>query len=167
MAEKRVTATLVIDFSRQTAEAEGNLILEIDDRDPPQGLNGGNTDFRPGDSPAYLLYRAANVTLLEHATTAGAIAQSGGGSRLIEETLTFSDSREASLRYPVAGAFSSNWIGRNGGTVSLHNQNAVLIPMVTFGILKVTYLASFTAYRLTNVPLGIDQVLIWAIGRTA
>lgn len=163
--ESRIVATLVINFSGRATESAGAMLLEIDDRDPPEGLNGGNTEFRPGDSPAYLLYRATTVQLTEHNATAGAIATAGGGTRDVEEVLTFSDSREASLRYPVAAGFSATWLGRSGGIASLQDQSTVVIPVATFGLLRVNYTAAFTAHRLTNVPAGMEQVLIYAVGR--
>lgn len=166
MAANRITASLVVNFQADTGAAtSGGLVLEIDDRSTEEGgLNAGKTSFRPGDPAVYLLYQADNVKLLQHLVTAGGTSGVGGGNRNVTEYLTFSGSREASLRYPSAGGVSMSWLGRVGGAATMADQQTVQLPADGVGILQVRYQASYQAFRLSGVPQSISQVMIFVQG---
>ncbi len=158
----KVTATLTVNFGSDSAADSGGLLLEVDDRET--GLNGGNTSFRPGDNVAYLLYKSDGVSVTEHVVTAGGRAAAGSGSRAVDEVLQFADSKEASLRYPAAGAVSFSWLGRSGGDPRLVGQQTVALGAPGIGLLRAQYHANFDAYRLSGVPTEIAQVLIFVAG---
>jgi len=158
----KVTATLTVNFGSDSASASGGLLLEVDDR--ANGLNGGNTSFRPGDSVAYLLYKSDGVTVTDHLVTAGGRSSVGGGSRQVSEILQFADSKEASLRYPAAGAVTFSWIGRSGGDPRLVGQQSVALDAPGVGLLRAQYVANFDAFILSGVPYDIEQVLIFVAG---
>lgn len=157
-----VTATLNVTFTADDGSGANQLplILEIDSRE--DGLNGGSTSFRPGDTVYYLLHKAASLSIIEHSATEGSISSAGGGTRRETETLTFSDAKEASVRYPVSSIVSMSWLGTSPGTASLVDDTTITIPSPGFGLLRVVYDASYSAYSLSSVPTTIDQVLIWA-----
>lgn len=166
MANNRVTASLTVTFQAETAAAGGaGLVLEVDDRSTEEGgLNKGNTSFRPGDPVVYLLYQADNIRLLQHLVTAGGSGGAGGGHRSVTEYLTFSGSREASLRYPTASGVSMSWLGRSGGAAAMADQQTIRLPEDGVGILRVQYQAAYQAFRLSGVPLAIFQVMIFVQG---
>ncbi len=159
-----VTATLNVSFTTQDGSGEDQLplILEIDSRE--DGLNGGSTTFRPGDTVYYLLHKAASLSITEHSSTEGSISSAGSGTRQETEDLTFANAKEASVRYPVSSIASMTWLGVSPGTASLVNDNTITIPSPGFGLLRVVYNANYNAYSLSSVPTTIDQVLIWAKG---
>ena len=161
----RVTATLVVNFGASAGAEGAGLILEIDDR--AEGLNGGNTQFGPGDPVGYLLYQSAGVTVTDHVVTAGGYSSQGAGRRAVEEVLQFADAKEASLRYPAAGAVELTWIGRAGGSPSLRGEQTVVLQETGIGLLRARYQAAFSAFRLSGVPTSIPQVLVFVAGERA
>lgn len=166
----RVTASLVVNFAEETGGGGGGLTLEIDDRE--DGLNGGDTSFRPGDTVYYLLYVADRVTVDQHVATAGSRAEAGSGVRQVEEVVQFAGSKEGSLRYPATSAVTMEWIGQahrtdgQSGAVTRQviDQQSVRLSAPVAGLLKCSYGAAFTAHRLSGVPTEIEQVLVFVAG---
>lgn len=146
-----ITTSLVIDFD--AGEEGGILTAEIDDR--TDGYNTGNTSFVPGDSPAFLVYKTTNVVIDGIDQSEGAVNIIAAGSIDVEEYLTFANEREASPSKPISSAFSSKWVGRDGGIVT-QTESKITVPTPTVAALKITYKSNFTAYRLTGVPLELD-----------
>ena len=173
--DRRVTASLTISFS-STSSTQGGIILEVDDRDVAEGgLNGGNTSFKPGDAVYYLMYVSDNVTINQHAVTAGTKTSQASGTRVVtKEYVTFTDSSEGSLKYPASTGVTFTWIGNairtdggsSGVTISLDNvgKQSVRLSGKVAGILRADYSASYQAFKLSNVPLDIDQVMIFVAG---
>lgn len=186
----KVTASLTVQFQGDSASASDGLVLEIDDRE--DGYNKGETSFRPGDTVYYLLYRAKDVDLDTHFVTAGGKSEVGSGSREVDEVLTFTDSNEASLQYPATSKVHLEWIGKtlitevkSGAEAvsssvkvtslvdmmestsvahSIENQQTVRLEKKSVGLLRASYSAAYTAFRLSGVPLDIDQALIYVAG---
>lgn len=175
-----VTATLQISFERDDADGEDGVILrlEVDDRD--DGLNAGDTSFRPGDDVYYLMY-LTGASLQQHFATAGAISSEGGGGRVIAdddaEYLTFSEAKEASLGYPASGGLTSSaWIGNvydlNGNQIAaptielVDGGSTIRTAEKVTGILKLEYIAPYTAYRLSGVPLDVTRAMVFAQAAT-
>ena len=155
-----ITTSIVVNFSADQSDAEGVLIVEVDDRE--DGLNGGNTSFIPGDKVAMLVYQTSNVAITKEIATAGSLVSAGSGTRLIEkELITFTGSgKTANTRYPVSGGFSSEWLGLSGGAVTQSGETAITVappvenePVV--GVLSVTYTTSFTVRNL-NSPVSLQ-----------
>jgi hypothetical protein len=142
-----ITASIVVNFD--AGDAEGILTAEIDGRE--NGLNGGETSFRPGDSPAFLVYKSPNVQVNEIVASAGSISNLGLGSSEESELISFANVREASPRKPISSGLSTKWLGNNGGTVSLQNGK-LTIPNKAVAVLKADYVSDYNAYRLKNVP---------------
>lgn len=164
-----ITATLVVDFTDPAAagaDGSGLLKLEIDSREG--GLNGGNTNFRPGDPVHYLLTKSSNVTVTDHRTTAGGHFQVQTGTFQHTETVTFIDSAEAGLAYPLASGLSVSWQGNTGGVVTgTVGSEKILLAAPALAIADVTYNVQYTAFRLSGVAAGVTQVLIYVEGETS
>jgi hypothetical protein len=168
----RVTASLTISYSVESEASEG-LVLEVDDRE--NGNNGGNTSFVPGDTVYYLLYQATDITTDIHFVTAGTSSSAAdvlGGYREVEEYLTFTDANSASLQYPASGTVTMDWQGtylrmdgRTGAPqISIRNQQTVQLNCKVVGLLKCTYRANYSVFRLANVPEAITQVIVFVSG---
>ena len=73
-----VTASLVVTFGSD-AEDDALLIAEVDNRDLSDGgLNNGRTQFLPGDTVAYLVYKH-KLSTTEHKVSAGSVSAGGSG----------------------------------------------------------------------------------------
>lgn len=169
-----VVATLNVSFDSTDSTTTGNIKLEIDDR--VDGLNNGNTSFKPGDDAYYWLFKDDNVTVLEHLCTAGGISGVGSDSKAIDETITFTNSDSGSLGYPPSGGVTMDWLGRSyqisGTTVSSNSS----LPEVTrselkmsnskkvAGILRCRYTTTGTLHKLSGVPLDFKESMIIALG---
>jgi hypothetical protein len=172
----KVSASLTVSFSANDTASSNGLVLEIDDRETSDGgLNAGNTSFKPGDTVYTLLYKATDITLLSGMPihTAGSYVSSGSGTRVVtEEYITFTDSREGSLQYPASTGVTFSWIGnpvRTDGkttpiTIDLSNQQDIQLSGTVVGVLKASYSANYTAYKLSGVPNAINQVLLFFAG---
>ena len=170
-----VVATLNVSFQDETDGASGVLKLEIDDRE--DGLNGGDTSFKPGDTPGFFLFKDDNVTLvvLPKASASNPVPQ-GLGTKDVDENVTFSNSDTASLGYPPQGGVTMEWLGQSfsltGTAVSSNatlpdvNGSELRIPggKNVIGILHCTYTTQGSLFTLPNVPLDIPEVVIFAVG---
>lgn len=163
-----VTATLVVNFARK---GEAMLIAEIDDRE--SGFNGGITQFSPGDSPAYLLFKTDDVVIdTQEFSAPGVSAVSlGTGLFVVEEDLQFVKEREASLSKPFRSGLTYKWLGNNLGAPQVIDQTKVRVPSVGLGVLRVSYRAEYRAYRLSGVPAQLNgensfPIIIYVVGHT-
>jgi hypothetical protein len=170
-----IVATLNVTFDdSDSGDSQGVLKLEIDDRE--DGLNGGDTSFKPGDDAYYFLFKDPNVTVHEHETTAGGKSGAGSGTKDIDENITFSNSDTSSLNYPPNGAVTRKWLGRSFKLVGTNVVANNALPDVNgselsmpggekvIGILNCTYSATGDLYKLSGVPKDFREVLIIAIG---
>ena len=177
-----VVATLNVSFEEDTEGTQGILSLQLDDRE--DGMNGGDTSFKPGDDVYYFMYKDSNVTVLDHFTTAGGIAtatdsQSGSSSVTIaiDENITFSNSDSGQLNYPPSESVSLNWQGRayeidkDGNTTPYStlpdrtNSNLKIVGNKKIaGILRAQYNTTGTLYKLSGVPDTFTEAMIMAIG---
>ena len=172
-AKNKVTATLNISFSDSSASG-GALSLEVDDR--PDGLNGGNTSFKPGDEVGFLRFKADFIKIDTQEATVGAIQPSGTGTKLISgddaDYITFSGSNTASLKYPADGNVTLTQQGKvfdkDGDIVSVNlsvkDQVDVTSPKEIYGVFKAEYSSKFEAFKLTSVPPDMLQALVFCIG---
>lgn len=137
------------------ADVAGALLLaEIDPRE--DGLNKGRTRFLPGDQPAILIYTGPRVELDAVRSSAGHISTLSPGTREIEEeSLSFTDTTEATLQYPTAALSVWKWLGNDLGTPELVDELTVRIPAPGLGKLLVTYETAFEARRLSGVPVKL------------
>lgn len=150
MAE--VTTSIVVQFS--TTGSSGILTAEIDSREA--GFNSGKTSFQPGDQPAFLIYKSADVTIQSIEPSAGNIADLGAGLEPIEELLTFANATEATLQKPISGALTYKWLGNNLGAPVVVGDNLIRVPTKGVGVLKVNYNAPWLAKRLSGLPTVLN-----------
>ena len=160
-----VKTSIVVQFT--TADGGGHLSAEIDSR--PEGYNKGITSFAPGDSPAFLVFKSSNVTIVSVEPSAGTITTLAGGSLLVEEMMHFPKETEASLQKPISGALASKWLGNDLGTVIVVGDLKVRVANTGVGVLKASYNSAFLAYRLGGLPVKLDgesnyEVLILITG---
>jgi hypothetical protein len=164
-----VKTSIVVQFT--TADAGGHLSAEIDSR--PDGYNKGNTNFVPGDSPAFLVFKSSNVTIVSVEPSAGSIVSLAGGNFLVEnEMMHFAKETEASLGKPITGALTSKWLGNDLGAVTVVGDMKVRVADTGVGVLKTSYNSPFLAYRLTGLPTTLNgeasyEVLILITGEQA
>lgn len=145
MAE--VTASLVVQFRN---EAAGMLQAEIDSR--PGGYNGGRTSFQPGDSPAFLVYRSANVGIYDIEVSAGNIVELAPVLVDVVDYLTFAKSDEATLSHPYYASMTAKWLGNSLGSPVLTGDTKLRVPAPGVGVLKVAYKAYALAFRFSGLP---------------
>lgn len=145
-----ITATLVVNFGT-SAGGKDFLSAEIDGRE--DGFNNGKTRFSAGDQPVYLIFRSSNVSVVSQTPSYGNVAFHSQGQVEVEQVLAFANTREAVLSQPaVPGSLVTKWIGNNLGALTLQTDERTVLAGVTgVGVAKVTYLANFLAYRLTNI----------------
>lgn len=163
-----ITTSLVVEFT--TGEEDGLLTAEVDGFET--GLNGGDTSFVPGDSPGFLIYKSSNVIIDSITPSVGSISNLGSAftPEPIEDFLTFTDSRTASVNKPIYSGFTSKWLGNNLGAVTRSEVN-VTAANNGVGVLKVSYNSFYSQHRLTNVPTVLNgetsfPVVIYIIGHT-
>lgn len=145
-----ITTTLVVNFQSGSGE-KGFLSASIDSRS--DGFNGGKSSFTAGDEPVYLIARTTNVVVSSQIPSYGDIAFHASGILDLEQQLTFAQTREARLNQPaIPGSIVPKWIGNNLGNLTLQDDElTVLADIGGVGVAKVSYQATFEAYRLTNV----------------
>lgn len=168
-----ITASLVVNFRDPNETGpdgtapDASLIVEVDSR--ADGLNGGRTTIRPGDSVGYLIYKTDNVTITEQIVTAGGISSAGAGLITIGGAddplrLNFLDDDEQTVSKPIAGGLKTNWFGADGGNVAQASQLRLRTSSKVIGVLDVEYQTQFQGYRLSNVPSSVPQVIIFVRG---
>lgn len=166
-----VSATLTVSFrdSESTEQQGGILVLEIDDR--PDGLNGGNTQFQPGDTAYFLRYTGALVDIIAQRTNVGTISAAGSGTRTINDVIALNNTRETTLRYQFESDFSADWVGQRYDARGLpkaisftRDGDVIRFSEPVYGALELSYTTRFTAWKLANVPLDQASAFIFAIG---
>lgn len=110
-AYELVISTMNVTFGEESSSKNTAIILEVDDRE--DGYNNGITSFKPGDDVYYWMFQGSLITeILKHFTTAGAISKIATESKEIEEMLTFTNSNEATLKYPPSSPVTLEILGR-------------------------------------------------------
>lgn len=169
-----VKTSIAVQFADDVGDTDLLLKAELDSRE--DGLNNGNTTFRPGDSAGILVYRSPEITTLSTYITAGSLVPAGTGNILIErEELTFTDNetpnQEISLNYPVTSGFTYKWLGIDGGPLQLVNNTKIVKPQAGLGVALISYTTSYVAYRLTS-PTSLNEetefsIVVLFVGNTA
>ena len=158
--------------SCQVSGGDGHLSAEIDSR--PYGLNGGRTQYFPGDTCYVLVYKSANVTIKStHVTGAGGVsfdAQAGMtvGYNIVREGLTFNSPIASSSKpmpptgiikideymYPSATDASGPQYVPNTTVVRLKNWKGSGDPAVAppSGFVFIEYSPTALVYAFKNLP---------------
>ena len=153
----RIT-TQVVQFGTPSDDgyADAHLSAEIDDRDG--GLNNGDTDFQPGDTAYFLIYKSSNVTLSAPVASAGSVSYEGTTSVEKVDYVTFANEPEGSLDVPATSITSKEWIGANLGETELVNEQTLRLTSppssIYAGVLKVTYTGTATIGKLDSKPFA-------------
>lgn len=168
-----ITTSLVVDFAPSAGDAGSLLIAEVDAFLASEGgLNGGDTSFSPGDSPGYLLYFTADVTILTHLASLGLITSLGTRVVNVTEFITFQDTNESSLSKPSIGAPAIIWVGNNLGATTMNaNRTKVIAATKGVAVAQAVYTATAHQFRLNNIPTVVSglteyEVLIFIAGET-
>lgn len=149
-----VTASIVVEFG-QAAQDDAILMAEVDARPTAEGgLNNGRTQFMPGDSVNYLIYKH-KITNTDHRSSAGSVSRVGGGQRQVEEMVTFLDVVDGSVQYPIHTLDSFEWLGNDLGTVSSAGGQAIRASTQGVGVALVRYTTKFESWRI-NSPAQIN-----------
>ena len=149
-----VTASITVQFGAE-ASADAILIAELDDRPGIEGgRNGGRTQFLPGDTAYYLVYKHL-LQSTTHSCSAGTVAFQGAGSRQVTETVVFLKEQEAELRYPVSGGLTVEWLGRNLGALEATGGRGVRAASAGVAVALVTYTTQFEVWGLSS-PAAIN-----------
>lgn len=149
-----VTASLVVSFGSDAADG-AVLVAEVDNRSLTEGgYNNGKTQFLPGDSVHYLLYQYL-IASTTHRSSAGTLSKVGSGQRQVEETVSFLDTVDASVRLPIYTLDSVEWLGNDLGAMSAPGGQALRCAVSGVGVAIVKYTAKFDVYRL-NSPSSIN-----------
>ena len=187
MADKEfeiVVATLNVSFDSESDSAGGALKLEIDDR--KEGLNAGETSFKPGDKPGFWMFADSNVdVIVSPRSTSGGVTRAGSDSKDVDENITFSNSDTGSLNYPPNSDPSMEWLGRSyrieetktGVKVTPNTAlptvkySTLTMPkdaegktQTVIGLLNCKYVTSGSLHRLDSVAEDIEEVVIFAVG---
>ena len=154
----RIT-TQVVQFGTGTGDdpyANLHLSAEIDDRD--NGRNGGDTDFQPGDTAYFLIFKSSNISLSAPVASAGSVSYDGTESVEKEDFVTFANEPEGNLDVPASSIISKTWIGNDLGDTALENETTLKLTSppegIYAGVLKVTYLAEATVGKLDSAPFA-------------
>lgn len=159
MANNVITTSFTISFG---SGGGGGAVLKAEVDDRPDGSNGGNTSFIPGDNVGWLLFKTTlgqqEVTITGMKSSIGSIEGGAASSKEIKETLTFANDTAATLGYPISGGFKSvEWVGANLGTLVMLDETAVKLQGVEksntnpfAGVVEVVYDSPCQVYSLTN-----------------
>ena len=171
-----VTTSLVVSLGGDTA-GESIYSVQVDSRE--DGLNGGTTNFNPGNDIYLLLSRSDNVTTLASVASKGSLEYKGTEKFEVEGFADFPNENEYSLTYPVpAGVnITTKWLGNDLGGFTVQNQSKIVLstdptalsdPYV--GIMKYSYTSVLDVYLLKNTLINNEaeyQILCYFAGEAA
>lgn len=166
-----VTATIVVQFG---AEGEAHLSAEVDARSSEEGgLNGDRTQFAPGDTVYFLVYKSANVVIDDVVSSAGTLASHGTAVVVKEDDLQFPNQNTANFSVPAEAITAERWLGTNLGPVSIQPGGmaaAVPTPGASpyAGVCRTGYSTTALVYSIT-APASLDgltsfPILIYILG---
>lgn len=179
-----VTTSIVVEFDSGDTDVNYIFRVEVDSRE--DGLNNGNTNFKPGDPVYFLIYRTPNTVIDEIIVTHGIVNPSGPvTAQVLDEPIysQFISTDSVDLTYPVISNFTSEWLGDHGdlGTVQVLDQSKIKLTSVPkesngltpkehyAGVLEYTYTTEFEPYLLQHTPIaGKDkyQIIVYVIGHS-
>lgn len=133
------TKNVLVDYHENTlVEPNGVIVLELgieDPVDPPLG------EPQVGE-PGYV--EPPEVPVM--------------GYRDLEQLVVFACSDRATTNYPVDSGFTYEWLGVDPGVaITVENQTQLTVPKEIIAVARISYSASFLAYRMTNTPESINE----------
>lgn len=155
-----VTTSIVVQFTQGGGDS-GRLSAEIDSR--PDGLNGGKTNFNPGDTAHFLVFKSDDVVIDEVTASAGSItAGVASDYEIKDEWVNFIDTDEANPAKPISSGLTYQWFGNNLGAVRYLNGK-LISDVKGVGVLKISYRTAFLPYSV-NSPSSINGLTDFQIG---
>lgn len=169
-----VTTSIVVSFDDSTG-GDSIFSVEVDSRE--DGLNGGKTNFLPGDDVYLLMFKSSNVVVDAALTSKGSVNQTKATTKDIDEYAVFAAERESSLSYPVPSSYTFDWIGdSNLGGVHIANESKIVLntqeidlPEYYVGVGQIKYSSPALVYKLsgTLIPnLDSYQIALFFAGHT-
>ena len=175
MATESVTTSVTVGFDIESVDGPSSILsAEIDGRETEDGgYNGGDTNFKPGDTVGIMLFKTSNVTLTTSLSSAGTLSSYGtnafAASSEVDSFLVFNAEPSVSLSYPcTTGTTGFNWLGNSLGAFTITNFGAqvelVTEPTTEYyvAVLHAVYVSYGTGITLTNTLLtGEDKYEIF------
>jgi hypothetical protein len=158
---RTLSTSVIVSFSGASLGVGDEIFsAEVDSRD--DGYNYGKSSFLKGDSPVILLFASPTVVLTKVLQSEGAYSSLGAGVYVVEDDVTFANTREASLAKPYVSGMQivsampaiPDWVV---------SGNNLLVPHNIVAAASIRYNSSFTAYRITNVS-GDYPVVVYFEG---
>lgn len=156
-----------ITFSSETSGVGGageSIQVRMDET-----ANGGKTSFLYGDKAFFQLYTYPENMTLTITPSDGSVSDEGSGVGELEEIITFANTDEASVAYPLASIVSTEWLGRSLGAITKGESAQIKAAQKGVGVLRIKYKANFIRKALT---LGFKDeasypVIVHILGGTA
>ncbi len=157
-----LTTSLVVEFASNLDSSV--LTVEADGR--PLGYNNGNTSFRAGDSPAFLIYKTPDVSVLSIEVTQGLVQYIGSGLTLETEWLSCVKKKAVRAQYPIYSGLS--FLITHGDSLGGYSVvgDTISFSATKLAVMKVQYYVQYFAYRLTG-SLGDAPILVYVVGEVA
>lgn len=152
----RLSSSLTVSFVTEDS-GEGSLTAEIDRRE--KGLNSGLIDFSVGDSPGFLVYLPAGMSVVAVRPTLGGITSMGETTFPVEEWVTFENSNTAQTEKPIHSNLTI--LQAYGDSISghTHTGSGIKVPNSVVTVAEVRYLVKAQRYRVTGVGLPVPVVV--------
>lgn len=128
---------------------------ELDSR--PSGLNLGITTFVPGAKPYILLFKDPSVTVERVVFSMDGLSLVEVANQVLEmeDTLTFEETRTASIGYPFTSEVSKVWMGHDLGNLTVVGGKVTAQRSGT-AIVNYKYNSTGQAFRLEGVPQSVN-----------
>ncbi len=128
--------------------AGDHLSAEVDDR--VGGPNNGKTSFLAGDTAWFLVFRSAGIEL-ELDSSAGSFEGGSEVTLVRTESVSFENSKTATLPAPASSLGTVVWVGRSLGGLTLSDDGMTMTaPTAGVAIARVTYVAKAVSFGLKS-----------------
>lgn len=162
MANTSLTVTflteVITDDSGEPIEASIQVALD-------SARNNDRTSFLYGSKAYYQVFTAPSTLTLTNTPSDGTITSEGAGLETIETIITFPNTNQSSVTYPVYSIESTEWLGNDLGAV--HSEgDKIVSAQAGVGVLKITYKAYFRRYAISVPQRDEDEyrVIVYILG---
>lgn len=162
----QVTASVTIGFITAASNGAINTSFqaEVDSRE--DGLNGGKSQFLPGDSIAILLFKGSNVSGVLGTPSAGTLAQGSTITITKSETVTMAYSDTFNTQYPITGSYSISWFGASSPAVTQTSETSFSSSSKQIAVGTITYQTTAQVWSLSGVPVDYPAAVAIFFGTT-
>lgn len=156
MAETSLTVTFVTDVITDDSGTPINASIQVA---LDSVRNNDRTQFLYGSKAYFKVYSAPSDMSLQLIASDGTITEEGSGTEDIDDVVTFGNSDNGSVTYPVQSIVASEWLGKSLGAV--HGEgNRVVSVNSGVGILDVTYRTPFRRYAISVPTKDVDEYAV-------